>query len=89
MKLTREEVENIYALASVWFSQRRIAKTLGHTRVTVSRHLQTKELCQRFTGKRAYLSLANRGKSMWKTIAIAALICYSWTILALFSYFFL
>ena len=86
MKLTREEVENIYALASVWFSQRRIAKSLWHTRLTVSRHLQTKELCQRFTGKRAYLSLANREKSLWKNLAIIGAIGH---VLVLLSYFFI
>jgi IS30 family transposase len=81
MKLTQKEIENIYLIYSVGMSQRDIAKITGHSRGTVSRHLETIELCYRYTMLKMDVNILElRNKmiknevSLWRNIAIVSFI---------------
>jgi IS30 family transposase len=66
MKLTQKEIENIYLIYSVGMSQRDIAKITGHSRGTVSRHLQTIELCYRYTMLKMDVNILENTKNIIK-----------------------
>jgi IS30 family transposase len=93
MKLTQKEIENIYLIYSVGMSQRDIAKITGHSRGTVSRHLETIELCYRYTMLKMDVNILEIRNNMiknevylWRNFAIVSFAMF--TIQALINFFY-